>query len=109
MVHPALLLTCLPSRPKHSRWLRYTYPTSVRCKHTGMWKQYAGQEQKWVVMKYTGSGDDIDIANCSEPEFSEWQWVQPGELPDQVVDFKKDVYNAVLEEFAPLLESMRDI
>ena len=44
-----------------------------------------------------------DGARHDPPEFSQWQWTQPEELPDLIVPFKKRVYRAVLDEFRDLI------
>ena len=40
----------------------------------------------------------IDIAT-SHPEFNDWKWVDPAELPDLIVPFKRDLYRRLLHEF----------
>jgi len=30
------------------------------------------------------------------PEFIEWKWIEMNELPNVIVDFKKDVYKKIL-------------
>ena len=46
--------------------------------------------------------DDIDLAGA-HGEFDDWRWVTADEALAAIVPFKRDVYRAVLEEFAPLL------
>jgi putative (di)nucleoside polyphosphate hydrolase len=36
----------------------------------------------------------------AQPEFSRWKWTDPTTLLDQIVEFKRDLYGEVLEEFA---------
>ncbi len=65
--------------------------------------KYRGQRQHWLLLRFTGSDDDIDL-NAHEPaEFFEWKWVDPDLLPELIVPFKKRVYRAVLEEFRSLI------
>ncbi|MGQ9366892.1 RNA pyrophosphohydrolase [Azospirillum sp. ST 5-10] len=72
-----------------------------------VWKgRWRGQEQVWVVARFTGSDADIDLAT-EHPEFDAWQWVDPERLVALIVPFKREVYRAVLEEFAPVLERLR--
>jgi putative (di)nucleoside polyphosphate hydrolase len=40
------------------------------------------------------------------PEFSRWEWCTPQEIIRRIVPFKRAVYEAVLTEFAPLLNSL---
>ncbi|MFW0777542.1 MAG: RNA pyrophosphohydrolase [Rickettsiales bacterium] len=60
--------------------------------------QYRGQRQKWYALRFSGTDADINI-ETEEPEFSEWKWVQPAELPNVIVPFKRDLYQALVQEF----------
>ena len=63
-----------------------------------IWRgKFKGQKQKWFIMKFNGSDDEIDV-NTSKPEFLEWKWVEIDQLIDVVVDFKRDVYKKVTSE-----------
>lgn len=82
-----------------SRWLSYDLPDELIGK---IWKgRYAGQRQKWFVMRFEGEDGDIDI-DTEEPEFSEWKWAEPRHLPDLIVPFKRQLYMDVLNEFKGL-------
>ena len=64
-----------------------------------IWKgKFKGQEQKWFLMKFLGDDNEINI-NMKDPEFSEWQWVNPDDLKKLIVSFKKNLYIKVIEEF----------
>ena len=63
-----------------------------------IWRgKFKGQKQKWFIMKFNGSDDEINV-NTSKPEFLEWKWVEIDQLIDVVVDFKRDVYKKVTSE-----------
>ena len=69
-----------------------------------LWKgKYRGQRQHWVLARFSGSDEDIVLDRHDHPEFSEWKWIDPTELPDAIVPFKKRVYRAVLDEFRDLI------
>ncbi len=69
-----------------------------------LWKgQFRGQRQFWLLGRFTGEDRHIKLDAHDHPEFCEWKWVQPDELPDLIVPFKKRVYRAVLEEFRALI------
>ena len=69
-----------------------------------LWKgKYRGQRQHWLLLRFTGSDADIDLEAHDPPEFCEWKWVEPEELPNLIVPFKKRVYRAVLEMFGGLI------
>jgi putative (di)nucleoside polyphosphate hydrolase len=65
--------------------------------------RYRGQRQHWILGRFTGSDSDIRIDAHDPAEFCEWRWVEPIELPELIVPFKKRVYRAVLDEFRDLI------
>lgn len=69
-----------------------------------VWKgKYRGQEQYWFLGRFLGSDADIDLEAHDPPEFNEWKWVAPADLPALIVPFKRDVYVALVAEFGPLI------
>jgi len=85
-------------------WLTYDLPPAIA---DGIWKgRYRGQKQKWFLMRYLGADADIDIATA-HPEFSTWKWAAFDTLPDLIVPFKRPLYRAVVEAFAPRVAAMR--
>ena len=63
-----------------------------------IWRgKFKGQKQKWFIMKFNGSDDEINV-NTPKPEFLEWKWLEIDQLIDVVVDFKRDVYKKVTSE-----------
>jgi len=77
-------------------WLPYELPHDLIPK---LWKgRYRGQEQKWFLLRFAGSDTNVNI-ETEEPEFAAWKWMTPGELPDAIVPFKRDVYERVLAAF----------
>ncbi len=79
-----------------ARWLPYELPFDLVPK---LWKgRFRGQEQKWFLMRFQGTDEDINIAT-EHPEFSEWRWLPADDLVTNIVPFKRDVYAAVLDEF----------
>lgn len=64
---------------------------------------YRGQRQHWVLARFTGEDHHIRLDAHDPAEFSEWQWLEPAQLPEVIVPFKKRVYRAVLEEFRDLI------
>jgi putative (di)nucleoside polyphosphate hydrolase len=69
-----------------------------------LWKgKYRGQRQHWLLARFTGADHDIRLDAHEPPEFCEWKWIAPDQLPDLIVPFKKRVYRAVLEEFRELI------
>ena len=69
-----------------------------------LWRgRYRGQRQHWFLGRFEGSDSDIRLDAHHPPEFCDWKWVRPEELPELIVPFKKRVYRAVLSEFAELI------
>ena len=78
-------------------WLHYDLPHDLVPR---IWKgRYRGQAQKWLLMRFLGQDADVNI-ETDHPEFSEWRWLPPRDLPAYIVPFKRAVYDAVLAEFA---------
>jgi putative (di)nucleoside polyphosphate hydrolase len=65
--------------------------------------RYAGQMQKWFLMRFLGEDSDINI-NTAHPEFAEWCWNDISTLPELIVDFKKALYARVVSEFSSHFE-----
>lgn len=63
---------------------------------------YIGQRQKWVLAKFLGRDEEIDITG-REREFENWQWIDVHELVKYAVNFKKRIYTAVVKEFSPVI------
>lgn len=81
-------------------WFAYDLPHEVVPNFRN--GRYRGQEQKWFLMRFLGTDDQVDIAQ-RHPEFSRWRWARPDELVPGIVAFKRDVYARVLREFGPLV------
>ena len=68
-----------------------------------IWKEpWVGQEQDWFLCRFLGRDCDVNIAT-RHPEFREWKWVEPAQLPDLIVPFKRDLYRCLVKEFADYL------
>ena len=66
-----------------------------------IWKgKFRGQKQKWFITRFIGNENEINL-QTKNPEFIEWKWIIPDELPKTIVDFKKKMY-------AELLETLKD-
>lgn len=69
-----------------------------------VWKgKYRGQEQHWFLGRFLGEDADIDLEAHDPPEFNAWKWVAPELLPELIVPFKRDVYEALVAEFRDLI------
>ena len=77
-------------------WLPYELPHDVVPKFWG--GKYRGQEQKWYLMRFMGTDDQVNI-DTDHPEFSAWCWQPVDQLVDKIVPFKREVYARVVDEF----------
>lgn len=81
--------------------IAYDLPDELQGKLWG--GRYRGQRQTWFLARFTGEDDDIRLDAHQPAEFDAWQWIDPEQLPEMIVPFKKRVYRAVLEEFRELV------
>ncbi len=81
-------------------WLQYELPEKL----IGIiWKgKYRGQKQKWFITKFIGKESEINLATTNA-EFIEWKWINIDELPEVIVDFKKEIYVKLKVEIKNLL------
>lgn len=80
--------------------LKYDLPAELR---TRLWGgKYVGQDQDWYLARFLGTDGDVNI-DTSHPEFREWKWIEPEELPELIVPFKRDLYRRLLGEFSEYL------
>ena len=77
--------------------LFYDLPPELRGKLWG--GKYKGQRQSWFLVRFTGADSDIDLDAHEHPEFCEWKWVDPELLPELIVPFKREVYQAIVVGF----------
>ncbi|REC58304.1 RNA pyrophosphohydrolase [Rhodosalinus sediminis] len=83
-------------------WVTYDLPYELVPKIWG--GRFRGQKQKWVLMRFLGTDDQVNIAT-EHPEFSAWRWIAPADLPGVIVPFKRQVYEEVLAQFAGALRA----
>ena len=80
-------------------WLSYNLPKNLLGK---IWKgKYRGQKQKWFIMKFIGKDEEINV-KTQNPEFINWKWINPKELTDVAVNFKKDIYKEIKKKLKSL-------
>ena len=80
-------------------WLTYDLPENLL---GNIWEgKYRGQKQKWFIMKFMGKNEEINI-KTKDPEFLDWKWIKPLDLPSVAVKFKVDIYKKLTEELERL-------
>jgi putative (di)nucleoside polyphosphate hydrolase len=86
------------------RWFYYDVPEFLVDK---LWDgKYRGQKQKWLLFKFLGQEDEINV-NIHVPEFEKWKWVDLRDLPKLIVDFKKQLYTSIIDEFALQISALK--
>ena len=69
-----------------------------------IWKgKFRGQRQKWFITKFLGKDDEINL-DTQHPEFIDWKWIDPNDLPEVIVDFKKELYLNLLKEIKQVID-----
>ena len=78
-------------------WIAYDLPHEIVPR---IWKgRYKGQEQKWFLLRFHGTDDQIRLDADDHQEFSEWCWLPADEVVAQIVPFKRPVYERVIAAF----------
>jgi putative (di)nucleoside polyphosphate hydrolase len=81
-------------------WLTYELPAELL--GIALKGKYAGHRLRWYAMRFEGDDSEIDIGpkGALKPEFDDWRWVPLAEVPSLTVDFRRAVYEEVVQEFA---------
>jgi putative (di)nucleoside polyphosphate hydrolase len=84
-------------------WLRYTLP--ARYVRKGKIPLCIGQKQKWFALRLTAADSAVRFDLGEPPEFDRWRWVEYWQPLNEVVAFKRAVYEAALHELEPLVRA----
>ena len=76
-------------------WITYDLPDHLLGKVWG--GRFKGQKQHWFLLRLTGDETLINL-ETDHPEFSRWKWSSAKELVEEIVPFKRDVYETVVKE-----------
>ena len=79
-----------------SSWLRYKLPKRLIRKRSE--PRCIGQKQMWFLLELTSSEDRLNLSACGTPEFDDWCWVDYWYPVDNVVAFKRRVYQCALTQ-----------
>ena len=86
---------------EYPEWLNYEVPDYLA---NNLWEgKYRGQTQKWILLYFNGLDNEINIDTLN-PEFKNWLWINPIQLPSKAIYFKKDVYKKINEIFLPIIK-----
>ena len=80
-------------------WYKYDLPRKYK-RNRFLWKDFKGQKQKWFLFQLIEEAK-IDLNNENNPEFDQFDWVEYWKPLDEVVEFKREIYEKVLTELEP--------
>ena len=82
-------------------WLRYWLPKRYIRQNKG--PLCIGQKQIWYLLKLTADETYLDLSYTSEPEFDSWKWVDFWRPVEEVISFKRQVYQQALKQLQPFI------
>lgn len=83
-------------------WLYYELPPELR-RHQKKSNTFKGQKQRWFLLRYLGTENEVKLDCSPRPEFDCWRWVDYWYPAENVVLFKQDVYHQALSQLEPML------
>jgi len=86
-------------------WLRYRLPRKYRRHYSK--PLCIGQKQVWFLLRFLGDESAFSLDICTNPEFSRYRWVDFWYPVDNVITFKKEVYQRALSLLEPMMHSSR--
>lgn len=89
-----------------SDWLRYDLPRNYRRRvpQRGT-TRFRGQKQIWCLLAMLDDDSEVCLSATKKPEFDKWIWADWWFAVQQIVDFKRPVYESVWSELNPTLSS----
>ncbi|MCK5717090.1 MAG: RNA pyrophosphohydrolase [Thiomargarita sp.] len=87
------------------RWLRYRLPSHL-IRHYQR-PLCIGQKQVWYMLRLSSPENIITMNATEHPEFDKWQWVEYWHPLNEVIYFKKNVYEQALKELHPLISRIK--
>ncbi|MCL4169817.1 UNVERIFIED_CONTAM: hypothetical protein GTU68_041895 [Idotea baltica] len=89
-------------------WLHYDLPSRF-LRHRNRARnrkrtQFKGQKQVWFLLELLEDDSVVDLqTGIVSPEFDTWRWVDTEVALDNIVDFKRSVYQQALSELGQYL------
>lgn len=84
-------------------WLRYRLPRRYLRRNER--PVCIGQKQVWFLLRFLGQESHLRLDANEKPEFDIWRWVDFWYPAQNVVMFKRQVYERALRQFAPMVET----
>ncbi len=89
-------------------WLYYDLPEHFLRNNRRGQSNFRGQKQVWYLLRLVCEEDQVCLTRSRKPEFEDWEWVDYWKPVEQVVDFKREVYEQALRELEPFLEQLNE-
>jgi len=86
-------------------WLRYRLPRKYQRHYSK--PLCIGQKQVWFLLRFLGDESAFSLDVCKNPEFSRYKWVDFWYPVDNVITFKKEVYQRALSLLEPMMHTRR--
>jgi len=77
-------------------WLRYKLPRRLIRKNSS--PRCIGQKQIWYLLELVAEENQFNLSASGKPEFDHWEWVDYWHPVDNVVFFKRRVYQCALAQ-----------
>lgn len=81
-------------------WIAYDFPPGLPPRPDQKRYKWKGQKQRWFAFRYTGKDADFDLTAVPPQEFAEWRWEKLANIPPLIIDWKRAVYEEVVEAFS---------
>lgn len=82
-------------------WLPYRLPEHLIRRHQT--PICYGQKQKWFLLRLMSQENQICLTRTDTPEFDSWRWVNYWYPLKHIIEFKRQVYQQVLQDFSGIL------
>ena len=97
-------------RPEHVKligstpgWLRYRLPKRYQRHYSK--PLCIGQKQVWFLLRFVGDESAFSLDACDQPEFCRYKWVDFWYPAENVITFKRRVYQKALRLLEPMAET----
>ena len=82
-------------------WLKYWLPKQYIRKNSE--PLCVGQKQIWYLLKLIVDETYLNLSCTSDPEFDLWKWVDFWQPLNEIIPFKRDVYQQALKQLEPYI------
>ncbi|EHH67222.1 RNA pyrophosphohydrolase [Gluconobacter morbifer] len=84
-------------------WINYDLPAPLIGRALG--GRFRGQTQKWFILGLDGQDSEIRLDLHTPAEFNAWEWVEPTELLNRDLGFKRPLYETLLPDLTAIYQA----